>query len=426
MTSNPQTNAADIGSQSGREFDVVVYGASGFVGRLVAEYLAKHAPAGTKIGLAGRSERRLSEVRAGLPAAARDWPILIADAHDGAALRAMAARTTAIATTVGPYIRYGFDLAAACAETGTHCADLTGEVLFARECIDQLDETARATGARLVNSCGFDSIPSDLSVLMAYEYARDHGLGELEEVTLYVMDMKGGLSGGTVDSARATAEKIRKHPELRKILRDPYSLSPDRAHEPSGSSPATTTLAYSREVGGWVGPFIMAEHNVRVVRRSNALFDWAYGRNFRYREVVRHGPGPLAPAAAIGTAVGLRGIFIGMALSPTRAVLDRMLPAPGEGPSREQREAGRFLIEVRAGTSSGNTVVVRFGARADPGYLATSIMLGESALCLALDGLRLPNRSGVLTPATAMGDPLVDRLRAAGFEATTKVIRRAP
>lgn len=424
MMSQRGTRPTRTRTGGSREFDVIVYGASGFVGRLVAEYLASHAPTGTAIGLAGRSEQRLNEVRAGLPASAREWPILIADAHDRDALRAMATRTTAIATTVGPYIRYGFDLADACAETGTHCADLTGEVLFARECIDRLDGPARATGARLVNSCGFDSIPSDLSVLMAYEYAREHDLGELEEVTLYVMDMKGGLSGGTVDSARATAERLRTNPSLRRILRDPYALSPDRAHEPSDSGPATTTLAYSREVGGWVGPFIMADHNVKVVRRSNALLDWAYGRKFRYREVVNHGAGPLAPGAALGTAVGLRGIFVGMALSPTRAILDRLLPAPGEGPSRQQREAGRFLTEVRADTTSGRTIVVRFGARADPGYLATSMMLGESALCLALDGPKLPDRAGVLTPATAMGDALVDRLRTAGFLATARATNR--
>ncbi len=421
-----QSGTRPPGSRTGssREFDVIVYGASGFVGRLVAEYLATHAPTGTAIGLAGRSEERLTGIRSQLPSAARDWPILVADARDEVALRDLAGRTSAIATTVGPYLRYGFGLAAACAAAGTHCADVTGEVLFARECIDRLDEPARSSGARIVNSCGFDSIPSDLSVLLAYEYARDHGLGELGQTTLFVMDMKGGLSGGTVDSVRATVERLGESPDSHRVLTDPYALSPDRAGEPTEPGPATTTLAYSREVGGWVGPFIMAEHNVRVVRRSNALLDWAYGREFRYREVVRNGRGPLAPVAAIGTAIGVRGIFAGMAIPPTRAILDRLLPAPGEGPSRRQREAGRFLTEVHARTTSGRTVIVRFGARADPGYLATSMMLGESALCLALDGPELPDRTGALTPATAMGDALVDRLRTAGFLATVRATER--
>lgn len=402
-----------------REFDLVIYGATGFVGKLLSDYLARYAPDGTKIALAGRSEAKLTQLRKSLPGAARDWPLLVADAADSQALDALAARATAVVTTVGPYLKYGFPIVAACAKHGTHYADLTGETLFVRQCIDDYDELAKSTGARIVNSCGFDSIPSDLGVLLAYEYARDHGLGRLTSTTLVVRTMKGGFSGGTIDSMRATVDYVKANPRARQITQDPYALSPDRAHEPTRiKSGDTATVGRDEALGGWIGPFVMAEYNTRLVRRSNALLNWAYGPQFRYREVVSFGSGPLGPALALGMGAGMKAAWTGMGIKPLRAVLDRTLPSPGEGPSEEQRRAGRFLIEVHADTSNGAKVVSRVGATGDPGYQATSVMLAESALSLALDGDKLPSRAGVLTPATAMGDVLVERLRKADFIAT--------
>lgn len=403
-------------SSSRRDLDLVVYGATGFVGKLLSDYLARYAPAGTRIALAGRSESKLTELRQNLPAAAREWPLIVADANDEDALAAMAKRTTAIVTTVGPYLKYGIAMVAACANNGTHYADLTGETLFTRQCIDEYDEIAKGTGARIVNSCGFDSIPSDLGVLLAYQFAREEGLGHLRQTTLVVRSMKGGFSGGTIDSMRATVDLMKSDPKLAELAADEFTLSPDRAREPKRDQASdTVSVAYDGDLGGWIGPFVMAEHNTRVVRRSNALLDWAYGPEFSYREVLLCGSGPSGPVKALGMAAGLQMAWVGMGIGPVRSVFDRVLPEPGEGPSEEQRRAGRFLVEIHADTVSGTKVIAKVGATGDPGYQATSVMLAETALSLALDGPDLPPCAGVLTPATALGDVLVERLRKADF-----------
>lgn len=404
-----------------REFDLIVYGATGFVGKLLADYLARYAPDGTRIALAGRSQSKLKELSASLPGPGADWPLIVADAADEAALDELVLRTTAVVTTVGPYLKYGLCLVSACAKGGTHYADLTGETLFVRQIIDDYDELARSTGARIVNSCGFDSIPSDLGVLLAYEHARDRGLGHLTDTTLVVVAMKGGFSGGTIDSMRTTVDVVKADPQLRTVINDKFALSPDRSNEPTRDQPRdTAVVARSTEFGGWIGPFVMADYNTKIVRRSNALQNWAYGPEFTYREVSSFGSGPLAPLMALGMGAGMRAAWLGMGIKPMRAVLDRTLPDPGEGPSEEQRRAGRFLVEVHSTTSTGAKVVSRIGASGDPGYQATSVMLAESALSLALDGAQLPDRAGVLTPATAMGDVLVDRLRRADFVASVR------
>jgi short subunit dehydrogenase-like uncharacterized protein len=397
-----------------RELDVVVHGATGFVGRLTAEYLAAHAPDGARIGLGGRSEERLAQVREGLGPAAAGWPLLVADSGDRAALDALAARTRVVATTVGPYRRYGIELVAACAQAGTHYADLTGEVLFMRETIDRFHAAAAASGARIVHSCGFDSIPSDLGVLLAREAAGADGAGALEDTTLAVTSLRGGFSGGTLASMKGQLDEMRSDRALARTVMDPYALSPDRAAEPDlGPERELRGVARDDELG-WLGPFVMAGINTRVVRRSNALQDWAYGRRFRYREVMTFGTGPDAPLKAAAVTAGTAALAAGLSFGPTRAVLDRVLPDPGEGPSEAAREKGSFRIEVHAHTESGARYVTRVAAQGDPGYKATAVMLGESALCLALDADALPRRAGVLTPATGMGDALVARLRAAG------------
>jgi short subunit dehydrogenase-like uncharacterized protein len=393
-----------------RELDVVVFGASGFVGRLTAEYLAANAPAGVAIGLGGRSEEKLRAVRAGLGAAAAEWPLVVADSADAGALAALARRARVVATTVGPYRAYGMPLVEACAAAGTHYADLTGEVLFMRESIDRCDAPARASGARIVHTCGFDSIPSDLGVLLLHEAG-----GELEDTTFVLADMRGGISGGTLASLKGEVDAMRADPALRRLAGDPYALSPDRAREPQlGSEGELHTIRHDGELGGWLAPFVMASVNTRVVRRSNALQDWAYGRKFRYAEVMRAPGGPLAPLAGAGIAAGIAGLTAGLAFPPTRLLLDRVLPAPGSGPSEATRRGGRFAIDIHTRTADGRRLRCHVAAEGDPGYGATAVMLGESALCLALDAERLPARAGVLTPASAMGTALADRLRAAG------------
>lgn len=395
--------------------DIVVFGATGFVGRLTAEHLARSAPDGVRIGLGGRSLQKLMAVRDGLGPRAAHWELVVADTGDPASLESLCGRTRVVATTVGPYLKFGLPLVEACARTGTHYADLTGEVLFARRAADAHHETAVASGARIVTSCGFDSVPSDLGVLLVHQRARADDAGELEDTTLVVESLRGGISGGTLDSMRGVVDEIKRDSESRRIVLDPYALSPARDREPDLGERDAAGVRFDRELGTWIAPFVMAVYNTRVVRRSNALQDWAYGRRFRYSEVMATGRGPLSPVLAGATAVGIGAFGLGMALPPTRLLLDRVLPEPGEGPSEKTRQNGRFRVRVHARTSSGARYDGIVAAQGDPGYAATAVMLGESALCLALDADRLPDAAGVLTPATGMGTALVDRLRARGF-----------
>ncbi len=403
------------------EHDVVVFGATGFVGRLTAEYLARHAPENARIALAARSRDKLERTRAGLGARAADWPLVVADSSDESAMAALAGSTRAVATTVGPYMRYGMPLVAACAAAGTHYADLTGEVLFVRRSIDTYDAAARESGARIVHACGFDSIPSDLGVLSLHAHARANGLGDLEDTTLVVTAMRGGVSGGTVDSLRGQLDEARRDPAARRLMTDPYAMSPDRSAEPDlGPERDPVSVVHDAELGGYLAPFVMGTYNTRVVRRSNALQGYAYGRRMRYRELMLTGGLPLGPVKAAAIAGGLVALVGGLSLSPTRKLLDRLLPDPGEGPSEKARDRGFFNFDIHAHTSSGAHIVTEIRATGDPGYKATAVMLGESALALALDRERLPDAAGVLTPATAIGEALVERLCAAGQSYRTR------
>ena len=404
-----------------RELDIVVFGASGFVGRLVAGHLATAAPDGLRVGLAGRSADRLTAVRSWLGPRAAAWPIVVADVQDAQSIAALAGRARVVATTVGPYQRYGLPLVAACATTGTDYVDLTGEVLFVRQSIDRWHTVAVESGARVVHACGFDSVPSELGVLLCAEQAAAEDAGTLEDTVLHVKSVAGGFSGGTIDSMRAQLDAVSADPALRRLVDDPYSLSPDRSAEPElGDERDRMTVSKDPELGRWTGSFVMAPFNTRIVRRSNALTGYAYGRRFRYREVMGYGRSPLAPVIAAGVTTGLAAGMVGMSFGPTRALLDRVLPAPGSGPSQAVRERGHFRIEVVARTSTGARFTATVAAQGDPGYTATAVMQGESALCLALDRDRLPERAGVLTPATAMGSALADRLRAQGFDISVR------
>ncbi|UNX56211.1 saccharopine dehydrogenase NADP-binding domain-containing protein [Georgenia sp. TF02-10] len=399
-----------------RDADVALLGATGAVGRLVAQYLAEHAPPGTRVVLAGRSADRLAAVRAALPPAAAGWSLAHADLTDAGSLAALARSARVVATTAGPYAPRGLGLVQACAEAGTHYVDLTGEVLFVRASIDAWHTTAAATGARIVHACGFDSVPSDLAVLLAARQAAADGAGGLTAATLLVRSLAGGLGAGTIDSVRGQVDTLRERPDLRAVVEDPYGLSPDRPAEPEGPGARDRRRAFRHPaVGGWVAPFVMAPFNTRVVRRSNALQGWAYGRGLRYRELMVHGRGPAGAVAALAAAAGPVVAPALLAWPPTRAVLDRLLDSAATGPDAATQRPGRFRLEVHAATESGARYTVEVGADLDPAFRATAAMLAESALALVHDGDRLPDRAGVLTPATAVGAPLVDRLRDAGF-----------
>ena len=405
--------------------DLTLYGATGFVGRVTARHLAEQAPAGVRIALAGRSLPRLEALQRELGPRAANWLLVTASAEEPERLRAMAKATRVVATTVGPYAKWGMPLVEACARSGTDYADLTGEVLFVRDSIRAWHATALDSGARIVHGCGFDSIPSDLGVLVTADQVAADGHGELTEVRLAVESMRGGFSGGTIDSFRSQVDAVRDDPVARAALRDPDVLS--RIGVPAGAralrAPAAAATSRRRglpvrrnaKTGRWVGPFVMGGFNSRIVRRSNTLLGGRYGRGFRYREVLDYGSGPMAPLTAISMTAGWALLSGGLSWSPTRAVLDQLLPRPGTGPSQRMQETGHFRMVITAHTTSGTAYRTVVSADKDPGYGATAVMLGQSALCLALDRALLPSRAGVLTPATAMGMPLVDRLRAHGM-----------
>jgi short subunit dehydrogenase-like uncharacterized protein len=409
-----------------REFDIVIYGASGFVGKLTAEYLASvsHRSGGkARIALAGRSVGKLEAVRARLAESARDWPILTVDADRPSTLDDMAARTQVVITTVGPYSRYGLPLVAACAKAGTDYADLTGEAMFVRQSIDDYHKQAVDTGARIVHACGFDSVPSDMSVYELFRRARQDGAGELCDTNYVLRSFSGGVSGGTVASMIEVFRASSGDPDTRRLLADPYTLAQDRGAEPELGPQPDLPWRRGREIapeldGVWAAGFVMAMYNTRIVRRSNALLNYAYGHRFRYAEYMGVGPSPMAGVAAAATTAAVAGTAaLGgrfFRLLPRRLV-ERVAPKPGTGPSEEVRERGYYRVETYTTTSTGARYVATMSQSGDPGYKATSVMLGECGLALALDRDKLPELHGVLTPAAAMGDALLERFPAAGI-----------
>ncbi len=396
-----------------RDLDLTLFGATGFVGRLVAEHLAREAPVGTRIALAGRSRERLEAVRDGLGPVAAAWPLLDADSADPSSLRALARRSSVLVSTVGPYQLHGLPLVEACVAAGADYADLTGEVLFVRELIERWHAPARASGARIVVSCGFDAVPSDLAVHLLHRRATADGAGGLTDTTLRVLHLAGGVSGGTIDSMRVQLDRARADPSLRRALADPGALSAGAHVTPC--QPDVHVPFLDADTREWDAPFVMAGYNTRLVRRSDALLGGAYGGRFRYREVLPTGRGLGGRVRAAAIAAGMGALVAGMAAPGVRRLIDRALPAPGEGPSEERRRSGSFAMETTTRTEAGRRYAATVAAQGDPGYAATSVMLGEAGLALAVDGERCSPEGGILTPAVAMGDVLVERLRRRGF-----------
>lgn len=424
---HPSGGSVNRVTETPREFDIIVYGATGFVGKLTAEYLAR-AGGDARIALAGRSRERLEAVRKTLGPGAQDWALISADATSESSLKEMAARTRVVITTVGPYTRYGLPLVAACAAAGTDYADLTGEANFVRESIDLYHKQAVDTGARIVHACGFDSVPSDLTVYALYRAAHDDGAGELGETNFVVRSFRGGLSGGTFASMTEILRLASNNPEVRNQLNDPYTLSTDRGAEPELGPQPDLPLRRGGQLAPelrelWTAGFVMAPYNTRIVRRSNALLDWAYGRSFRYSESLNLGSSPVAPVAA-AVVTGLSNATFGLGSRYFRFLpqkwVERVAPKPGTGPSPKARERGFYKVETYTTTTSGARYVARMEQRGDPGYKATSVMLGECGLALAKDRDKLPDLHGVLTPAAAMGDALLARFPHAGIELRTE------
>ena len=416
-------------SDSDRTHDIVVWGATGVAGRFTAEYLTeRYDSADLELAIGGRSRERLADVAADLTRRSDGWedvPVVVGDATDPESLRAIAEDTRVVCTTVGPYTTYGSNLVAACVDAGTDYCDLTGEVNWVREMIDRYHEAAVDAGARIVHSCGFDSVPADIGTLLVQSFATDELGAPCETVRIYLEGGDGSVSGGTLASFGELFEAVATDPLARETLRNPYSLAP--AGERSGIDPGEQRGPRRDPLrASWTAPSPMAAVNERVVRRSNALLGYPWTREFRCSEVVPTGSGPVGAATAGLVAGGLGAFTAAMSVGPLRSAIQKyVFPDPGEGPTRAEAEAGSFSIRVlgRGVAPDGRfTVEAEFGADRDPGYGATGRMLGESAVCLARGDLDSPHEGGVLTPASGIGLPLADRLREVGFTASVRQV----
>jgi short subunit dehydrogenase-like uncharacterized protein len=375
-----------------KEFDIIVYGATGYTGRLVAEYLIGNHD-GAKWAMAGRSADKLGAVRDQIGAPA-DTPLVVADASDEKSIADMVARTKVVITTVGPYQLYGEPLVKACAEAGVDYVDLCGEPVWMRQMIDKYQATAQHSGARIVFSCGFDSIPFDLGVAFLQDAMKEKFGAPAQEIKGRVRKMKGTFSGGTAASLKATMAAAFKDPSLIELLKSPFALAPgfQGPKQPSGSKPI-----FEEDIGSWSAPFIMAAINTKNVHRTNFLTGHAYGEDFVYSEMMLTGPGDKGEATA-------------KAVAGDNSLMSDDGPKPGEGPSKEERETGFYDVLFVGKTAKGETLRAGVTGDKDPGYGSTSKMIAESALCLALD--KIAAKGGVWTPGAALDGALIKRLEA--------------
>lgn len=377
-----------------REFDVIIYGATGFTGRLVAEYLNKqYAGSDVKWAMAGRSQDKLEAVRNEM-GISKDIALVVANSNDQASLNAMAARAGSICTTVGPYQLYGDSVVQACVDNGTDYVDLSGEPAWMHDTIEKYDVAAKENGARIVHSCGFDSIPFDLGVYFLQQYAiANHG-GACAKIRGRVRKMKGTFSGGTAASFFETMKRASQQPEVLDWLKDPFSLTPGFSGppQPTGHKPI-----FEEDLNSWSAPFIMASINTKNVHRSNALQGHLYGKDFIYDEMVLTGPGEQGEAAANHVA--------------NDNSMSKNPPKPGEGPDKEERESGLYDVMYVGDAPDGTRIIAGVTGDKDPGYGSTSKMIAEAALCLVRDIDRKTVPGGVYTPAPAMGEALISRLQ---------------
>jgi len=391
--------------------DLIVYGATSFVGQIITRYLAEHfgTQGRLKWAIAGRSEEKLAALRGSLGLAASKLPIVLADAADEAALRRMCTGTRVVLSTVGPYALYGEPLVKVCAATGTDYCDLTGEVQWVRRMIRSYEGAARKSGARIVHCCGFDSIPSDLGVYFLQQQARERFGHPCSEVKLRVKAMRGSFSGGTYASTMNFTREVAADPALRKEVANPYSICPE-GYAPKVRQPNVKAAEFDADFDSWVAPFVMAAVNTRIVQRSNALSKQSYGADFRYDEAMLMGRGLAGRAKALALSAGLAGFMIAGALPPTRWALSKVLPAPGEGPSPEEQRRGFYDFRFLGKTRDGGQLRVKVTGDRDPGYGSTAKIVGQAGACLALDLAESGRGGGFWTPATLFGDRLVDRL----------------
>lgn len=387
-------------------FDFVVFGATSFVGKILCQYLTQTYPNNeVNWAIAGRSEAKLQSLKQALGEQGENLAVIVADAADEQQLIAMADQTRAIVSTVGPYALYGEPLIKVCCDTGTDYCDLTGEAQWIAKMLEKYEEKAKASGARIVNSCGFDSIPSDLGVLFLQEKANEIHGNYCYRIKMRVKAMKGGASGGTVASMLNIAQEAAKDPALRRMLINPYALCPEN-HPFFARQASNNQAKYDADFNAWITPFVMAAINTRIVHRSNGLLNARYGKNFLYDEAM------LSKSAfkAKTFALGLGAFMVSAAIKPLSKMMEStFLPKPGEGPSPDEQENGFYSLSFLGETATGKTLSAKVTGDRDPGYGSTAKMLAETAIHLAQH--MGDKEGGFWTPSTAFGMPLVERLR---------------
>ena len=391
------------------QFDVVVFGATSFVGKIVCQYLkSTYADSDLTWAIAARSQSKLSALSDSVGLA--DIPQIIADASDQASIDALVAQTKVVISTVGPYALYGEPMVKACAESGTDYVDLTGEPQWIHAMLAKYETKAKESGARIVNCCGFDSIPSDLGVYFLQQKAKQAFGETCPQVRTRVKAMRGGASGGTVASLLNVVKEAAKDPALRKILTNPYALCPT-GHPFKAYQTNLSHAKFEPETGSWIAPFIMASINTRVVHRTNGLLNAEYGERFLYDEAMMTGKSAKGGVMGWTVTAAISGLMVGAALPPIRWILENtVLPKPGEGPSEKEQLNGFFDYRIFGTSKDNKTLVVKVTGDRDPGYGSTAKMLSEAAVSLAKDEEMKTVDGGFLTPAVAFGDTLIKRL----------------
>ena len=393
-----------------KKYDVVVWGATGFTGKLVAEYLKNTygKGKGLKWAIAGRNMTKLKSVHDELDLDGID--IIVADSSQRGSLDAMTSTAKVICTTVGPYALYGSELVDSCVENGSHYCDLAGEVQWIRRMIDAHHEKASKNGVKIVHCCGFDSIPSDMGVYYLQKMAKAKTGEYCDEIKFRLKAAKGGLSGGTLASLGNVMVEAKKDKRVWKVLTNPYGLNPDPSFNgPDGRD--LQTVLFEKDTNTWITPFMMAAINTKVVRRAHAMSDFPYGQDFRYDEAIMTGSDFKGRIKATTNALSLGVMMAAKPGSILKGIVDRFTPDPGQGPNKKAREEGFFSARLFGFKNGGKVIVGSVKGDMDPGYGSTSKMLGESAVCLAKDGDTGSIKAGVLTPSIAMGDALLDRLQ---------------
>ena len=389
-----------------KEFDIIIWGATGFTGRLVAEYIFKnYSSEKLNWAIAGRDKKKLINVRDKI--ADENIPIIIADSFDEMSLTKMTQKTKVICSTVGPYSKYGSLLVKSCIKTNTHYCDLAGEAQWIRKIVDTYHQEAKNKKVKIVNSCGFDSIPSDMGVYFIHKNLPDVNI-KLDNISMRLSGFKGSLSGGTYASMNNIITEASKDSLIRKILTNPYGLNP----EGQRSGPDKRDLnkvKYDEDSKSWIAPFMMAGINTKIVRRSNALSNYSYGKNFTYDESIMTGDGFRGRIKAIMSVLPL--IFLSAKPgSLLKRIFNYFTPKPGQGPNENERENGYYSMRFYIRYNDKSRALVRVTGDRDPGYGSTSKMLAESAICLSKDSLK--DTYGIITPSIAMGDQILDRLQA--------------